>query len=185
MVTRQEQLLDAAIELIGTQGIRSLTHRAVDAEAGIPAGSTSNYYRTRDALLEAIVARFAERERLSWEAIAGAVQPSSPKELAAALEHFVRDATGPSRALTLTRQLLFAEAAQRPSLQPVLASNAKAIRAWGAQWLKAVGSAHPERDCQIVLNYLDGLIIHQLAFPETPFSPARPLLALLKALIAS
>lgn len=184
MLTRQEQLLDAAIELIGTQGIRSLTHRAVDTAAGIAQGSTSNYYRTREALLEAIVARFGERERQSWEAIAGAIAPSSPKELAAALEHFLREATGPSRALTLSRHLLFAEAALRPSLQPVLAGNAKAIRVWGAEWLRAAGSKHPERDCQIVLNYLDGLIIHQLAFPETPFSPARPLLALLKALIA-
>ncbi|HEX5919668.1 MAG TPA: TetR family transcriptional regulator, partial [Nocardioides sp.] len=46
MPDRRTVLLDAALELVGTQGMRGLTHRAVDAAAGLPAGSTSNYFRT-------------------------------------------------------------------------------------------------------------------------------------------
>ena len=56
-------MLDAAITVLGGRGVRGLTHRAVDAAAGAPAGTTSNHFRTRDALLDGVVDRFAERER--------------------------------------------------------------------------------------------------------------------------
>ncbi|MFC7482775.1 TetR/AcrR family transcriptional regulator [Luedemannella flava] len=58
MVNRRDDLLDAAITVLGEGGMRALTHRAVDAAAGLPAGSTSNYFRTRDALLGAVIDRF-------------------------------------------------------------------------------------------------------------------------------
>ena len=59
MTNRRDDLLDAAIAVLGESGIHALTHRAVDAAAGLPAGSASNHFRTRDALLGAVVERFA------------------------------------------------------------------------------------------------------------------------------
>jgi DNA-binding transcriptional regulator YbjK len=60
---RQEQLLSAAARVVARSGLRGLTHRAVDAEAGLPEGSTSAYMRTRVALLtrltEYVTSRFA------------------------------------------------------------------------------------------------------------------------------
>jgi AcrR family transcriptional regulator len=53
-------LTDAAITLIAELGMRGLTHRAVDARAGLPAGTTSAYLRTRKALIEAVVQRIAD-----------------------------------------------------------------------------------------------------------------------------
>ena len=46
-------------------GGRGLTHRAVDRRAGLPQGSTSNYFNTREALLEAALARLVELEQPS------------------------------------------------------------------------------------------------------------------------
>jgi DNA-binding transcriptional regulator YbjK len=37
------------LKLLGTEGLRALTHARVDECAGIPKGSTSNYFRTRAA----------------------------------------------------------------------------------------------------------------------------------------
>ena len=54
MVTTRERALDAALELLGEQGIRALTHARVDERAGLPKGSTSNWFRTRDALVAGI-----------------------------------------------------------------------------------------------------------------------------------
>src|SRR5262245_42599709 len=51
MKSRELVLLDAAIEVLAERGTRGLTHRAVDARAGLPLGSTSNRFRTRNALL--------------------------------------------------------------------------------------------------------------------------------------
>ena len=78
MVGRREILLDAAIRVLGERGIRALTHRAVDVEAGLGVGSTTNYFPTRESLLAGIVVRFAERERQNFEDLAITVVPTSP-----------------------------------------------------------------------------------------------------------
>ncbi|RLK55353.1 TetR/AcrR family transcriptional regulator [Actinokineospora cianjurensis] len=50
---RRIALADAAIDVLAEEGARGLTFRAVDAKAGVPAGTTSNYFASRDALLAA------------------------------------------------------------------------------------------------------------------------------------
>jgi hypothetical protein len=77
----------------------------------------------------------------------------------------VHRALGPERALTIARYALFVEAALRPELQERLAEAALSIRTWGTEWLRAIGSADPESECAAILDYLDGLIFHQLTFP--------------------
>lgn len=47
---RRRQILEAALTVLAEQGMRGLTHRAVDREADLPQGSTSAYLRTRKAL---------------------------------------------------------------------------------------------------------------------------------------
>lgn len=56
---RRRVLLDAALQVLATQGLRGLTHRAVDRQAGLPEGSCSAYLRTRKALLTALAAYVA------------------------------------------------------------------------------------------------------------------------------
>lgn len=50
-------IADSAIEVVARDGVRALTHRAVDSEAGLPSGSTSYYCRTRAQLLALTVDR--------------------------------------------------------------------------------------------------------------------------------
>lgn len=182
MPARREDLLDAAIALLGGQGVRGLTHRAVDAAAGLPSGSASNYFRTRDALLGAVVERFAARERANWEEIAAAASPTTPVELARALATFAHDATGPQRTLTLARYAILVEAAHRPALRAQLTATGGRVTAWFTNWLRIVGSTDPERDTPIVMNAFTGLVLHQLAYPRPAFDPAGQLTVLLKAL---
>ncbi|OJF12694.1 TetR/AcrR family transcriptional regulator [Couchioplanes caeruleus] len=183
MASRQDLLLDAAIQVLGSQGIRQLTHRAVDAAAGVPSGSTSNHFRTRDALLAAVVERFVARERHGWEAIAHLVQPRTPAELAAALAAFVRRATGPDRVMTIARYTLFVEGALRPALRRQLAETATAIRRWGAEWLAALGATEPEGACQLLLDQLDGIMLHELVAPGTTRDVERRLTELIAAIL--
>ena len=51
---RMRLLLDSAVQVLAAHGLRGLTHRAVDAQAGLPQGSCSAYLRTRQALLTAL-----------------------------------------------------------------------------------------------------------------------------------
>ena len=51
---RMQLILESATRVVAAGGMRGLTHRAVDAEAGLPQGSTSGYLRTRMALVTAL-----------------------------------------------------------------------------------------------------------------------------------
>jgi AcrR family transcriptional regulator len=52
-------LADAAIALLAESGVHGVTHRAVERRAGLPTGTASNYFRTREALLVATAERIA------------------------------------------------------------------------------------------------------------------------------
>jgi DNA-binding transcriptional regulator YbjK len=183
MAIRRDDLLDAAIAVLGGSGIHALTHRAVDAAAGLPAGSTSNHFRTRDALLDAVVERFAARERVNWEDIAARACPTTPQALAQALSEFAQEATGSHRTLTMARYAILLEAGLHSSLRTQLAATGARVNAWFANWMRIVGSADPERDAPIVMNYWTGLVLHQLANPDPAFDPAAQLTALVTAVI--
>ena len=58
---RRREILAAATTVLARQGNRGLTHRAVDREAGLPEGSSSAYFRTRDALIGALGDFVADR----------------------------------------------------------------------------------------------------------------------------
>ena len=183
MAERRTDLLDAAIAVLGERGMHGLTHRAVDAAAGLPAGSTSNYFRSRDALLNAVVERFAARERAGWEDIALRVYPSTPEELARALALFAQEATGPQRPLTLARYAILVEAGIDPSLRAQLAATGARVNAWFLQWLRVAGSTDPERDAPIILNHWTGVVLHDLAIPDSAFDPSAQISALVTTVV--
>ena len=60
---RRAQLADAAIDLLVESGVHGVTHRAVDRRAGLPAGTASNYFRNREALLVATARRVVEQHQ--------------------------------------------------------------------------------------------------------------------------
>ena len=57
---RRSTILDGALAVLAEQGMRGLTHRAVDAAAGLPSGSTSYYFRSRAALVTGCGQRLLE-----------------------------------------------------------------------------------------------------------------------------
>ena len=57
---RRTELTDAAIDVVVRESLHGLSHRAVDEAANVPRGTTSNYFRSRDALLEATTRRLME-----------------------------------------------------------------------------------------------------------------------------
>ena len=184
MASRREVLLDAAIRVLGEGGIRALTHRAVDLEAGLSVGSTTNYFSTREALLAAIVERFAERERQNFEDLAITVAPTSPADLGRALGAAVRDSTRRHRALTLSRYALLVESANNPGLREQMGVTGARVNAWMSVWLRAVGSRDPDRHVNLIGNYVVGLVLHELAMPDPDFDPTDSIVLLLETLLA-
>ena len=183
MATRREELLDAAITVLGEGGIHALTHRAVDTQAGVPAGSASNHFRTRDALLDAVVQRFATRERGLWEDLAMRMYPTTPHELAQVLVAAAKTATGPQRTLTLARYAILVEAGIHPAMRAQLLSTGGQVNTWFMTWLRVAGSTDPERDAPIIMNHYTGLVLHDLAIPDPAFDPTDQITALVTTVI--
>src|SRR3954462_7251392 len=82
---RRSTILDGALAVLAEQGMRGLTHRAVDAAADLPSGSTSYYFRSRAALVAGCVQRLLERDLEQDVAAAGAAVPDGGDGLVDAL----------------------------------------------------------------------------------------------------
>ena len=55
------RLADAAVRVLAQRGPHGLTHRAIDADADVPKGTASNYFASRDEIIDAILLRISER----------------------------------------------------------------------------------------------------------------------------
>src|ERR1051326_5748798 len=163
--------------------MRALTHRAVDAEAGVGAGATATCFPTRESLLEAIVDRVSAMERDRFDEMAAEVCPATPAELGRAIAGWVREATGGRRFLTLSRDAILVEAGHNAKIRHQLAQTGSRVNAWFANWLRLIGSVDTDRDVHMLGNYITGLMLHQLAMPGPGFDPADKITALLESLV--
>lgn len=159
MRTRPEIIADAAVTVVSRDGLRGLTHRAVDAEAALPAGSTSNCYRNREALLGAIVERVEELDTAALTA-GPAVDVSSVGTIATYLADRVHAMTTPRRVR-----------ATRARFALLLDESAVAVMEGGhfrllgmlEGMLRDLEHPAPERAARAVADLLEGALVHAIA----------------------
>lgn len=173
MAATKDRALDAAVELLGTEGVRALSHARVDAAAGLPAGSTSNWFRTRRALIAGIVDRIAEQERIDFlpPADQGTVERdgfsfaelvAGPDALVDGLFAMVEMQTGPFAVRTRARYALFVELAFDPQLGAPLRRQRLEFERWTEQLVAAAGIPDPVSATRALMAVGDGLMLHRL-----------------------
>ena len=168
----RERALEAAVELLGAEGVRALSHARVDERAGLPPGSTSNWFRTRRALLGGIVDWIAERERADLDP---AAMPaiSGVDELIEGLCAMAELQTGPFAARTRARYALFLELAGDPELGEPLRRQRREFERWTERIVIAVGIADPVPATRALMALGDGLLLHRLTVdPDLDMRPA-------------
>jgi DNA-binding transcriptional regulator YbjK len=151
--------LDAAIELLGTEGLRALTHGRVDERAGIPRGSTSNYFRTRSALLAGVTERIVERE---LGRASGATQPATVDEFVDAVCGLIEFNTGPQRVVTAARLVLFLEANHNEEIRRTIAAARSAMEASVVLTLARLGARNPQAAATAFMACCEGIILHRI-----------------------
>ncbi|USX55185.1 TetR/AcrR family transcriptional regulator [Lentzea sp. HUAS12] len=115
----------AAIDLLGTEGLRGLTHARVDDRADLPKGSTSNYFRSRAALLDGVVDAMVRQETTE---VAATLKPATPDDLVDELCRLYEYMTGPNVVATRARMALWTEATTNPWVrQALLRARGEAI----------------------------------------------------------
>ncbi|WP_188549066.1 TetR/AcrR family transcriptional regulator [Sediminivirga luteola] len=155
MSSRRHEILDAAVRVLGAEGPRGLTHRAIDREAGLPLGSTANLFGRRTELLQGIVARMEELDRAQWSHDPGPVQDL--EALAHALERMIRAiAEPPLNRVQKARYYLQME------LPEETAETNRRLGAELQQMVRALGGT--AEDTGVVLAALDGLMLRGVTY---------------------
>ncbi|NDZ79444.1 TetR family transcriptional regulator [Streptomyces sp. SID10853] len=161
---RRDRIIDAAIRVVGDQGIAGLSHRSVAAEADVPLGSTTYHFATLDELLVAALRKVTDEPRTGVEGWARALAAPGPG-LAGRLTALLGRLVAGDRSRVRLEYELYLAALRRDALAPV-----------AAQWLDAcveVVRAHVGGDAataRALVALIDGLLI-QLLLTGRAFDP--------------
>lgn len=169
--TTRERALQAAVELLGVEGVRALSHARVDDRAGLPPGSTSNWFRTRRALLGGVVDWIAERERADFDP---AAMPTITgiDGLIEGLRAMAELQAGTFAVRTRARYALFLELADDPELGEPLRRQRCEFERWTGRIVMAVGVADPVPATRALMALADGLLLHRLTIdPDLDLRP--------------
>lgn len=170
---RHVRIADAALDLLAREGARGLTHRAVDAELGLPSGSTSYYYRTRAALLLAAAQRLLALDAADAESIT-----PDAAGLASLLGRWVSPA---GRTRSLARMELLLAAARDPGLdfmvdarKQFIAHAEHQLRVRAQPDAHTGGSARTQAVALVAL--MEGLTLHGLVTGDLSATSAQRIL---------
>ncbi|MFB7277236.1 TetR/AcrR family transcriptional regulator [Streptomyces hydrogenans] len=180
---RRAAIADSGIRVIARDGVRALTHRAVDREAGIPQGSTSYHAKTRQALVELIVDALAARSKADAEALAAALDArfENPRridvdELAALIAGLV-ETLASRRDDMKARYALILELDDEPGVRARLTADSTVhalTRHVTAQALAGAGLPATDARVEELIALTDSLVFYRTAIDEAA-SP-RPIL---------
>jgi DNA-binding transcriptional regulator YbjK len=168
---RRLLLLQTTLRLIADDGIDAVTHRSVADAAGVPLGSTTYYFSSRQEMLREALEHFArlEIETLNEHLDSVLGKRRSRRQLVDEFTDLLIPQLGSERWRTVAQYALLQEAARRPELEPV-------CREWSEAWERALsglfeslGSTDPRLEAQMFLAMLDGLLLGQLAAPDEDF----------------
>ncbi|MFF8590935.1 TetR/AcrR family transcriptional regulator [Streptomyces sp. NPDC015220] len=162
---RRTALVDAGVEVLAREGARGLTFRAVDAEAGVPVGTASNYFTSRDDLLRQIDARLHSRLAPDPEVIAELLDRPKDRALVAAFMHDLlaratRDHTG---YLALLEMRL--EATRRPELHASYTKSVRGDLEEAIEFHRAAGLPGGDETVTVLYLAVLGLLVEHLTLP--------------------
>jgi DNA-binding transcriptional regulator YbjK len=150
---RRQRIIDAAIRVVGRDGIAGLSHRSVAAEADVPLGSTTYHFATLEELLVAAL-------RQAGEGFSGVLAELVPEHggadgLAAELARALGVWLGGERTGVELEYELYLAALRRPALRPV-----------AAEWTERAAAPLARRTdpvtARALLALLDGLCLQVL-----------------------
>jgi DNA-binding transcriptional regulator YbjK len=169
---RRAQIVDAAIGILADVGVGGLTHRQVDDRTGLPAGTTSNYFRTRQALLEATAARTVDLHWQRVEALRAAIGSLTRDGVKALLTKMISEPAEQTRRYTLARFELFMEGTRRPELRPFLTELQTAAVKSATLIFEAAGFTPEPQQMEELSRLLNGYVFSNLTISGAPDDPA-------------
>lgn len=163
---RREVLVDAAIQVLADQGARGLTFRAVDTQAAVPAGTTSNYFASRDELFTQAGGRIYQRLAPDPAALARSVSGPRDRQRVVELVHELTERIGAYRTGYLALLELRLEATRRPALRQVLTATVRADLEATIAYHLDTGLPGDATTAVLLYLALNWLVVERLTLPE-------------------
>jgi TetR/AcrR family transcriptional regulator, regulator of biofilm formation and stress response len=160
---RRHALLEAAVRVIGRGGIAAVDHRAVAAEAGVPLGSTTYYFESKDDMVAQALHHVADREseRLEAEVLAGLLDERA--SIVDQLADLILGTWASERVVLIAQFELYLEAGRRADLRPVAERWDRAYRELLARALACLGTLDPIEHAHLLGAAIDGLLLQHIA----------------------
>ncbi|MCF1597588.1 TetR/AcrR family transcriptional regulator [Streptomyces muensis] len=163
---RRAALVDAGVEVLAREGARGLTFRAVDAEAGVPVGTASNYFTGRDDLFRQIDARLHVRLAPDPEVMADLLSRPKDRSTVTAFMHDLmaratRDRTG---YLALLEMRL--EAGRRPELRASFTKSVRGDLEEAMEFHRDAGLPGGDEIVTVLYLAMLGLLLEHLTLPD-------------------
>ncbi len=164
---RRERILRATLEVIGEAGIAAVTHRAVAERAGVPLGSMTYYFASKDDLLRESLLLFVEEEVVRLHALSASIVGSglTVEQIAQAFAEELASHAHAERVLTVAQFELYLESARNEALQAAAARCFEAYEDVTEAALGAVGVEDPGSSTALFVALSDGLALRRLAAP--------------------
>ena len=167
---RRAALADAGIAVLASEGSRGLTHRAIDERAGVPIGTASNYFRTREALFAGLFERIGARLAPTPADLESRAAQEPSRELFAEYLRDIVRRLSTEREVTLALLELRLESARRPELAQLMSSWLRGGFAADVAFNEAAGLPGGAREIALFHYAIDGLLLDRLTSsidPET------------------
>jgi len=170
---RRTAIADTIIEILATHGSRGLTHRAVDAAAGLPDGSSSYYFRSRGALLIAAAERLAQLDMVGDgdpEPAVAAEPVTGVGDLCDRFAHLVHEQATTHRRRTVARYELSLEATRNPEVAAVITEIGSRFTEVAARTLGNLGTRDPLSDARALIAVCAGLVFESTLGAQQPYT---------------
>jgi TetR/AcrR family transcriptional regulator, regulator of biofilm formation and stress response len=180
---RREQILDATLRVIGREGREAVTHRAVAEEAGVPLGSTTYYFDSRDDLLGQALEHVARKETDRHVELGTELRRArTARQLAdLLLDQLIFEID--DRDAYIAEYELWLEAGRRPDLREAATAWCDAVQLAVAGAMEKLGSSDPGADASLVVAAIDGLGERLLGREDDPGEAATEFRPQLRRLI--
>lgn len=162
---RRRQLLDAAVAVIAEEGLKGLTHRAVDRRAGLPEGSCSAYLRTRRALQSALAQYVAEQVVADVDALGESLEDCAESEVGAQVRRLFERWLDEHDPLVARLELTMA-ATRDPELADLLAAQRSRLVEVVESRMAQTGKAQDRALAEALVSAYDGVLLAALLKPD-------------------
>jgi TetR/AcrR family transcriptional regulator, regulator of biofilm formation and stress response len=169
---RRKDILEAALRLIGTGGVDSVTHRRVAQEAGVSLASTTYYFDSKSALLEEALELMVERSTEDVRRHTESPPKISRTELVERIVAFADAQIKDPNAFLTAQYELMLEAGRAEYLRPLARRWSIAYAGCFTQLVKSAGLPRPKLAAELVMKFVEGALLDYAMTPTDDFIEA-------------